>query len=263
LRLCVEGCNVNSKYLLRMDDACHTMDRKKWQMLEDLFDELGVRPIVAVVPDNRDHDLQFDDPDAEFWDKVRRWQAKGWTIAIHGYQHVMHHTKSRLVLPFYERSEFAGLSYIQQAEKIRRSWGLFIAQGVVPKVWIAPAHCFDWLTLEAIFAETTVRIVSDGIACDQYYEKGFYWIPQQLWSLKKKSAGLWTVCLHPNTMTGESIDSLRASIEGQFSGRIISLDDVKLLQRQKSFADHFEDFIFWRRHWKNNVIRQIKEIVSG
>lgn len=254
---------MTAKYLLRMDDACHTMDRQKWQKLEDLCDELEVKPIVAVVPDNQDRDLEFDAPDTEFWDKVRRWQAKGWIIALHGYQHVMHDTKSKLVLPFYERSEFGGLPYDQQAEKIRRSWQIFTSQGVVPTVWIAPAHCFDWLTLKAILAETTVRIVSDGIARDQYYEEGFYWIPQQLWSLNEKGAGLWTVCLHPNTMADQDIVSLRDSIEGQFSGRIISLDDVKLVRRQKSIADRFEDFVFWRRHWKNNVIRQVKEIVRG
>lgn len=252
-----------SKYLLRMDDACHTMDSRKWQMLEDLFDKLGIKPLVAVVPDNCDPDLQRDPPDALFWEKVRSWQAKGWTIAMHGYQHVMHHTTSKLILPYYQRSEFGGLPYEQQVEKIRRAWKIFASQGVEPTVWIAPAHCFDWLTLKAIRAETSIRIVSDGIAREQYYEAGFYWIPQQLWSLTEKNDGLWTVCLHPNTMTEQHITTLRHGIEGQFSGRIIALSDVKLQKRQKSFRDRWENFIFWRRHWKNNVIRQIKVIFRG
>ena len=51
--------------------------------------------------------------------------GQGVTVAMHGYQHCMHPTKSKLVLPFYERSEFAGLSYESQAEKIRKSWHLF------------------------------------------------------------------------------------------------------------------------------------------
>jgi len=254
---------MNAQYLLRLDDACHTMDRQKWKKLEDLFDELGVKPIVAVVPDNQDQELRFESADAGFWDKVRCWQAKGWTIAMHGYQHVMHHTKSKLIMPYYTRSEFAGLTYIEQAAKIRRSWEIFLSQGVIPTVWIAPAHCFDLHTLEAIYSETTIRVVSDGIARDQYCDKGFYWVPQQLWNLKEKKAGLWTVCLHPNTMTQQDIDMLRISISGQYCERIISLDDVKLLKRQKSLIDRFDDFIFWRLHWKNNVIRQIKEVISG
>jgi predicted deacetylase len=254
---------MTAKFLLRMDDACQTMDGRKWQMLEELFDGLGIKPVVAVVPDNQDPELQRDNPDPEFWDKVRSWQAKGWTIAMHGYQHVLHNTKSKLVLPFYEHSEFAGLPYEQQAEKIRRSWKIFGSQGVEPTVWIAPAHCFDLLTLKAVRAETPIRIVSDGIARDQYYEAGFHWIPQQLWGLTEKKAGLWTICLHPNTMTEQHIASLRHSIEGQYSGKIIALSDVELQQRQKSFGDRWEDFVFWRRHSKNNVIRKIKEVVHG
>lgn len=254
---------MTAKYLLRIDDACLTMDRRKWQMYEDLFDEFGIKPLVAVVPDNRDPDLQYDTPDGHFWNKVRSWQAKGWTVAMHGYQHVMHHTKSKLVIPFYEHSEFGGLSYEQQAEKIRHSWRIFTSQGVAPIVWIAPAHSFDWLTLKAIHAETPIRIVSDGIAHDQYYEEGFHWIPQQLWSFAKRGSGLWTVCLHPNAMPEQHIALLRQNLKGQFSGKIIALSDVKLKQRQKSFRDHWDNFFFWQRHRMNKVIHQAEAIVRG
>ena len=93
---------------------------------------------------------------------------------MHGYQHVMHSTKAKLILPFYERSEFGGLPYEAQVVKIRESWALFVAEQVKPSVWIAPAHCFDRLTLKAIRNETPIRIVSDGIARDQYFEDGFF-----------------------------------------------------------------------------------------
>jgi predicted deacetylase len=251
---------LTAKYILRLDDACHTMDRRKWQLIEDLCDELGIKPIVAVVPDNRDSDLQYDTSDADFWNRVRSWQLKGWTIAMHGYQHLIHHTKSKLVLPFYQRSEFGGLTFDQQAEKIKQSWKIFATERVLPTVWIAPAHCFDLITLQAIQAETPINIISDGIARDQYYDQGFYWIPQQIWSLSNKQNGLWTVCLHPNTMTEYHIESLRLHLTGKFAGRIIPLSDVKLIQRNKSIADHWENFIFWRRHWKNNLIRKAMKV---
>lgn len=254
---------MTARYLLRLDDACHTTNRQKWQALEDLVDDFGIKPIVAVVPANRDPDLTVDAIDPEFWDKVRRWQAKGWAIAMHGYQHLMHRTTNKLILPFYQRSEFGGLSYEQQAEKIRQSWGIFTSQGVKPTVWIAPAHCFDWVTLEAIKAETPIRIVSDGIARDQYYEADFHWIPQQLWSLSEKDDGLWTVCLHPNTMTDDQIVVLRESIEMQFSGRIIALEDVALTERKKSMRDRWENLCFWQRHRMNKAISRAKAIIRG
>ncbi len=254
---------MTAQYLLRMDDACASMNRAKWKSIEDLMEGFGIKPIVAVVPDNRDPGLAVDTVDPDFWVKVRGWRAKGWSIAMHGYQHVMHHTKSRLVLPYDERSEFGGLSYEQQAEKIRRSWKMFLTQDVLPTVWIAPAHCFDRITLKAIRDETTIRIVSDGIARDQYFDDGFFWIPQQLWSLTEKGDGLWTVCLHPNTMTDEQVAALRQSLEGRFLKRVISLDDVELRERSKSPRDYLEDVYFWQRHRMNKVLSRAKTILRG
>jgi len=251
---------MTARYLLRMDDACAAMNRSNWQAIEELLDSFGIKPIVAVVPDNRDPDLKVDQVDPIFWSKVRSWQDKGWIIAMHGYQHLMHYTESKMILPYYKCSEFAGLPYKEQAEKIRQSWGIFVSQGVEPTVWIAPAHCFDMVTLQAIHDETTIRIVNDGIARDQYFDNGFFWIPQQLWNLTEKLDGLWTVCLHPNTMTEEQITELHQSLGEQFVERVISLDDVVLVERSKSLRDHIEDFYFWQRHRKNKVINRVKAV---
>ena len=240
---------MNARYLIRMDDACPTMDSRKWQMFEDLFDNLGIKPLVAVVPDNCDPELQCDPPDVLFWEKVRCWQAKDWTIALHGYKHQFHFVdRKRLVLPFYDRSEFGGLTLSEQSSKLRDAWELFQGEGVEPNVWIAPAHCFDRLTLEALRNETTIRIVSDGIAWDQYHEEGFTWVPQQLWELVPRWSGLWTVCLHPNTMSYEAIEKLKEQLlSPYFEGRIVSLADVELTERQKGLTDVLYGWYFWNR----------------
>lgn len=252
-----------ARYLFRVDDACHTMARGNWQAIEDIFDDTGIKPIVAVIPENGEPQLHYEDADPGFWNRVRSWQAKGWTIAMHGYRHVMHATKSKLILPFYEHSEFGGLPHDVQAEKIRRSWRIFLAEGVEPTVWVAPAHSFDRITLAAIREETTIRIVSDGIARDQFFDEGFFWIPQQLWSLTEKRDGLWTVCLHPNTMSGEQARLLRASIAGGFQERAVSLDDVKLEVRPKSLVDQVYDFCFWQRHRVNHAVEKAKAAMRG
>jgi len=254
---------MTARYILRIDDACPTMNRLKWRAIEELLDDFGIKPIVAVVPDNCDPGLAIDTTDLDFWVKVRRWQAKGWSIAMHGYQHVMHYTKSKLILPYYERSEFGGLPYEQQAEKIRKSWKIFSSQDVAPTIWIAPAHCFDRITLKAIRDETAIRVVSDGIARDQYFDDGFFWIPQQLWRLREKSDGLWTVCLHPNTMTDEQIAALQQSLEARFLERVISVDRLELKERSKSPRDNLEGAMFWQRHRLNKVISWAKAILRG
>ncbi len=238
---------MRARYLIRLDDASHHMHRARWARVEAVLDAHHVKPIVAVIPDNRDGKLMLNEPDADFWARVRAWRTKGWTVAMHGYQHLMHVTRARLLLPFYARSEFAGLTLEEQRQKVRESWKLFVAQGVQPAVWVAPAHSFDELTLQALLSETPIRIVSDGIALDTYFEHGFHWVPQQLWQLSERPAGLWTVCLHPNTMTESAIEALDQALAQRFASRLLSLGEVRLRQRPRTWLDGIYGRYFWWR----------------
>lgn len=238
---------MSARYLLRLDDACDTMDRHKWGLLESVLDRHELRPMVAIIPDNQDPALKFESRDASFWDRVRNWQSKGWTLAMHGHTHVMHATQQPRLLPFYERSEFVGLELAAQKLKIRMAWLRFLGEGVTPQVWVAPAHSFDALTLQALREETSIGIVSDGIAFDAYFEHGFHWIPQQLWGLVPRVAGLWTVCLHPNTMTAAAIAELDEALKAKFRPHIIGTADVRLSQRGKSpLGQLYHEYFWWR-----------------
>jgi predicted deacetylase len=236
-----------AKYLLRLDDACPTMDHKKWQTLENILDRFELKPVVAVVPDNLDPKLSIDAFDPMFWNRVRSWRDKGWTIAMHGYQHLMHHTECRQILPFYKRSEFSGLCYEAQAAKIKKSWELFLGHNIVPEVWIAPAHCFDLVTLKAIYNETTIRTISDGIACNPYYSHGFSWVPQQLWDFSERRSGVWTVCLHPNSMTDRDFSCLYENIASGYLGRVFDFKDVRVNRRRRGLIDYIYSVCFWQR----------------
>ena len=253
---------MTAKYLIRMDDACPTMDHDKWEYLEKILDEFSIKPIVAVVPKNVDDYLNCKESDPLFWEKVISWQTKGWSIAMHGYEHDMHFTDADLILPFYKRSEFAGLSYDKQAKKIRQGYKIFRDLNVNPEIWIAPSHCFDKITLQAIFNETSIRVVSDGIALNQYFEDSFYWIPQQLWSFKLKKHGLWTVCLHPNEMTIDDLESFRNTLT-KFSTKIISYKDIILTKRKKNIFDIFYSFYFWRKYKLFNLIYKIRSSIKN
>jgi hypothetical protein len=237
-------------YLIRLDDACSTMDHQKWIRIESLLDQLGVRPIVAVVPDNQDPTLKIMQKDPMFWNRVRNWQAKGWTIAMHGYQHLFHPVdRKKLILPFYDRSEFAGLSLGEQSDRLNSSWKLFQSEGVSPTVWVAPAHCFDHNTLLALKAETPIQIISDGIALNQFYYAGFQWLPQQLWSFVDKPFGLWTICLHPNTMSNDDILKFEKLLSSKaILNRVISADNITIRNRRKGILDHGYAFWFWNRN---------------
>ena len=66
-----------SQYILRLDDASDYMDVEKWQRIEDLLDQYGIKPLVGVIPENKDPSLtETYEQDPEFWNKTARWKAK-------------------------------------------------------------------------------------------------------------------------------------------------------------------------------------------
>ena len=43
------------KYLIRLDDACHQSNWDNWDKIQQLFSKYKIKPIVGVIPSNRDH----------------------------------------------------------------------------------------------------------------------------------------------------------------------------------------------------------------
>lgn len=78
-----------SHYVIRLDDACPTMNHANWNRMECLLDKYSIRPIVGVIPENQDPDFAWKN-DKSFWERVHFWQEKGWSIAVHGLHHRMH-----------------------------------------------------------------------------------------------------------------------------------------------------------------------------
>ena len=66
-----------SQYILRLDDASDYMDVKKWQRMEELLDQYGIKPLVGVIPDNRDSSLTDTyEQDPEFWIRLHAGKKK-------------------------------------------------------------------------------------------------------------------------------------------------------------------------------------------
>ena len=59
-----------TKYLLRLDDACHTFKKEIWLEIERVFDENGIKPIVGIIPFNEDKDLFYDQISTDFWEII-------------------------------------------------------------------------------------------------------------------------------------------------------------------------------------------------
>lgn len=212
-------------YLLRFDDICPTMNWRIWSEIESLLIQSGIRPILAVVPDNRDPKLMIDPGDANFWGRVRSWQSKGWAIALHGYQHY-YTNRNPGILRLTPQSEFAGLARVEQEAKLESGLAIFHREGVRTDCWVAPSHSFDWTTVE-LLAELGVKVISDGLwPWPHTGRRGMTWVPQQLWDrLCPRLPGVWTACYHHNTWSAERLEHFRSNIKG-FTSQITSLANV-------------------------------------
>ena len=216
---------MRAKYILRLDDACPTMDVAKWEKIEKICDKFLIRPIIAVIPNNKDKKLIKDHIDINFWNKVRSWQDKGWHVALHGYDHVDISNNSGLV-QFNNQSEFAGVNFETQLEKIQKGISIFEREKIKTKIWVAPSHTFDQNTLKAIKLKTDIDIVCDGVSLNPFRKFGFKWLPQTLWHFRKMPFGLWTACIHPNEMIDREFDELEKFIQIN-AKHFVDIDKIK------------------------------------
>jgi predicted deacetylase len=195
-----------AQYLLRFDDLCPTMSRPRWQRFLSLIEEFGVHPILAVVPENQDPDLAVTEPDQEFWPEMRRLEAAGATIGLHGFRHLSC-SRGRSLIPLHRVSEFAGIPRETQRFWIRSGLQILRQHGLNPKIWVAPRHGFDRNTLVAL-REEGITLLSDGFSRFPFTRGGLTWIPQQLWAPIEKHAGTWTICIHSNTAADSLVQQL-------------------------------------------------------
>ena len=201
-------------YLLRFDDICPTMNWAIWSKIDEILTMKENKPILAVIPDNRDPTLFIGRGRQDFWDYVRERQKRGWSIGMHGYQHVCI-TKCSGILRLNPFSEFAGLPEEEQEAKISRAVEIFEANGVKPELWIAPAHSFDEVTIK-VLKRHDIRVISDGFSLYPYVDdNGMLWIPQQLWWFPKirMPFGVYTVLFHHNSWTKRDLLAFERDLE--------------------------------------------------
>jgi predicted deacetylase len=185
------------QYLIRLDDFCPTMLQHRRERFLSILARYNVSPILAVVPDNQDPDLNRQTPDPEFWDRMRSLQAAGATIAMHGYRHLCT-SRGWSLLGLHRETEFACVDPSLQRQWIRSGLAILRGQGLQPRLFVAPRHGFDRHTLRVLGAEG-LGVLCDGFARRPFTQYEILWIPQQLWEPVVQHNGLWTICLHTNT----------------------------------------------------------------
>ncbi|MGE0190240.1 MAG: DUF2334 domain-containing protein [Steroidobacteraceae bacterium] len=216
---------AGARYLVRFDDICPTMDWSIWDRIEPLLFDFNVKPIVAIVPNNKDEKLKVMDARLDFWERARYWQKNNWCIALHGYEHLYETNDSGLV-GINRVSEFAGLSYDVQQRKLQAALRIFKDNNINPDAWVAPAHSFDQDTVR-ILIENGLNIISDGYFIRPIRYMNAIWLPQQMWKFRPMPMGIWTICYHSNSFSQYDLDLLENDLK-RYQKLIISVHDLQL-----------------------------------
>jgi predicted deacetylase len=234
---------ATTQYLLRVDDLCPTMRRDGWERIAALVERYGLRPLLAIIPDNRDPEFRVREPDPDFWIQMQRMQSSGAEIGLHGYRHLCVARGPSLV-PLHRQTEFAGAPEEQQRTWIRSGVEILRQESLEPRVWVAPRHGFDRTTLK-VLREQGIDIVSDGFARRPLRWLGMTWIPQQLWRPMEPNPGLWTICLHPGSIGDHEIREL----EDFLASHAAEFTSVERVLREWPIEDR--TLADWAAHWAN------------
>ncbi len=166
-----------------------------------------MKPLIGVVPDNRDENLKGSDQGKpeDFWAYISELQKSGWTVAMHGYQHI-YTTKKGGLFPLNNFSEFAGISYEKQKQMLKKGKELLKERGIETDLFMAPAHSYDKNTLKAL-ADTGFTALTDGFGSRPYQYKGliFYPISFRISSTLNKKSGYSTMVIHTATNNGQDL----------------------------------------------------------
>lgn len=203
---------MGARYIFRLDDVCENMNWDNFVRVQEVFLRHKVKPIIGVIPNNQDASLlKLPKCSFSFWREVRRLQQEyGWSVALHGLTHA-YETEDSGMLGVNSRSEFAGLCLQVQDRKIKEGVRIFRENDVRIDAFMAPAHSFDRTTLECL-KSNGIRVITDGYAFYPYYEYGILFVPQLTSRPRNIPLGLWTFCLHTNSMSRQSIDDLESFV---------------------------------------------------
>ena len=127
---------------------------------------------------------------------------------------------------------------------IRHGIDILKQYGIVTNVFFAPSHTFDKNTLIALKEESNIRIISDTIANDVYFENDFYFIPEQSGRVRNLPFKLCTFCYHPNTMSDKDFENLEIFLK-KYYFKFVAVKEIELNKRLKSLFDKLLHFMYF------------------
>jgi len=189
--------NNNTGILIRIDDVCENMNWDLMSKLESLFDNHSIKPVLGVIPNNRDEDFLSFPRNDNFWDQVRKWQDKGWEIVQHGDTHIYDRlcSKKSDYFEYGGGSEFFGHPLNVQEKRIKNGLEKFKREKINIRSFFAPNQTYDENTFIAL-KNCGISEVIDGYGLMPYTEKNIKFIPQLFEKVVLLPFGIQSTKLH-------------------------------------------------------------------
>jgi predicted deacetylase len=244
---------LGRKYiLLRFDDICPTMNYYEFNRALEIMDSIGVKALLGVIPDCKDPDLLIEKPHDDFWKYVKELQKSGYTIAMHGYQHIFDSETRGLINSGY-KSELAGHTFEEQKEKIRKGKQVLLEHGIETDIFFAPAHSYDMNTIKALEANG-FKYMSDGMSAKPYQIGSLICIPSRVSGAHKlRKNGYHTVIFHAHEWVrpDKVADFERLKlICDKYRTQIVTFDEYKSRANGILAVQILDEkiFVFWKRY---------------
>ena len=215
----------NTGVLIRLDDVAENMSWDLMKKSELLFDEYQIKPVLGVIPENKDKELLNYPKKDNFWDQVRIWKNKGWEIAMHGYTHVYDKTsKNDDYFNYGGESEFCGHSLETQLDRIKNGLKKFDDEKIKIRTFFAPNHTYDTNTFVAL-KKCGINEVIDGYGLMPYVKNNIKFIPQLFYKVLALPFGIQSTQIHLNYWKQEDLNNFEKFIKKN-SKKIITYDQA-------------------------------------
>ena len=224
---------MNMKILIRFDDISENMNWNLMEKCEKLFDQFNIKPVLGVIPNNKDKELLSYPLKNDFWKTVKDWQSKGWEIAMHGYNHLYEiETNKKDFFKYGGKSEFYGQSLERQSSKIEDGLKIFQKNNIKIRTFFSPNHTYDKNTFEALKLNNINEII-DGYGLKPYIENDIKFIPQLFYKNFFLPFGLQTTQIHLNYWNDNDYKNF-SKLVIKYKKDIISYDEaIKMLSNKK------------------------------
>ncbi len=225
---------MSTKIIVRFDDICPNLNWEIFLLIKRKLQDLGIRSLLGVIPDNKDKSFLQYEYKENFFDLINYYKDYGDTIAQHGTHH-KYTTNSSGILKINNRSEYAGHNFKYQYKLIKKGKQILESNSCWQPVFMAPSHSFDENTLGAL-SKLGFKSISDGYGFFPYKKKGIDFVPQISSRPFNTGFGLATICIHTNNLNKINIKNLLEFISLNRS-RIINYEEYINIKSSSKYID--------------------------